>query len=164
LHPGGRGFESRWLHPTLQRGAFAHRGPGANFTGCALFPPMGGKTDRSRSDVWRLARRQHGVVARRQLRDLGFTSKAIEHRIARGRLHPVAQGVYAIGRPQLTQHGRWMAAVLSCGPQAVLSHDDAAALLEIRATTSDAIEVSVPPSSVDPESLPTAAPRFAPGT
>jgi hypothetical protein len=42
----------------------------------------------SRESVWDLAERQHGVVARSQLLDLGFTRNAIEHRIGTGRLHP----------------------------------------------------------------------------
>jgi very-short-patch-repair endonuclease len=88
-------------------------------------------------------RGQHGVVAREQLLRLGLTKKAIDHRIARGRLRAVATGVYAVGRPGLTEHGRWMAAVLSCGPGAGLSHTDAAGLLEIR-PTSGPIEVSAP--------------------
>jgi very-short-patch-repair endonuclease len=78
--------------------------------------------------VWRLAKEQHGPVSRRQLLDLGFSSRAIEHRLSRGKLHLVAHGVYAVGRPELTQHGRWMAAVLCCGAGAVLSHGSAAAL------------------------------------
>jgi very-short-patch-repair endonuclease len=76
-----------------------------------------------------LAKAQHFVVARRQLFDLGFTTKAIEHRIAIGRLHPVYRGVYAVGRRELTQEGGWMAAVLACGDGAVLSHRTAAALM-----------------------------------
>src|ERR1700752_2084124 len=46
----------------------------------------------------------------------------------RGRLHPIAAGVYAVGRPELSPHGRWMAAVLACGKDAVLSHRSAAGL------------------------------------
>src|SRR5437764_253709 len=75
--------------------------------------------------------------------DLDFTSKAVEHRIARGRLHPLWPGVYAVGRPLVSQHGRWMAAVLSCGPDAVLSHGSAAALWGIFPATAP-LEVSVP--------------------
>ena len=81
--------------------------------------------------LWALARKQHWVVARRQLLELGFSSDWIKHRIARGRLHPVRRGVYTVGRPHVTQYGRWMAAVLACGPGAVLSHMAAAALWEI---------------------------------
>jgi very-short-patch-repair endonuclease len=94
--------------------------------------------------VWELAERQHGVVARAQLLDLGFHPQAIKHRIAFGRLHPVRRGVYAVGRPQLTPQGRWMAAVLSCGPGAVLSDGSAAALWEIGGERPGLIEVSVP--------------------
>lgn len=108
---------------------------------------MGGAIlQRSRSQLWRVAQRQHGVVARRQLLALGFSPKAIEHRIAKGRLHPVLRGVYAVGRPALTSHGRWMASVLGCGPEAVLSHESAAALWMIRPSSSSRIDVSVPAS------------------
>jgi predicted transcriptional regulator of viral defense system len=80
------------------------------------------------SDLWRLARRQHGVVSRAQLLELGLGEAAIEHRLARGRLHRLWRGVYAVGRPETTRKGRWMAAVLSCGPMALLSHRSAAGL------------------------------------
>ena len=94
--------------------------------------------------AWELAERQHGVVARRQLLALGFTPEAIEHRIAKGRLHPLYRGVYAVGRPELTQHGRWMAAILAKGPAAVLSHRSAASLYGIALQKGNAIHVAVP--------------------
>jgi very-short-patch-repair endonuclease len=53
---------------------------------------------------------------------------SIKHRISKGRLHPLWRGVYAVGRPEVDQRGRWIAAVLSCGPSALLSHRSAAAL------------------------------------
>ena len=94
--------------------------------------------------VWALAARQHGVVSRPQLLELGLGPQAIKHRVAKGRLHRVAWGVYAVGRPQVTREGRWMAAVLACGDGAVLSHADAAALWRIRPDRLGPIEVSVP--------------------
>jgi very-short-patch-repair endonuclease len=94
--------------------------------------------------VWRLAREQHGVVTRAQLRELGFSEKAIRHRLAKGRLHRVWPDVYAVGRPELTQEGKWMAAVLTCGEGAVLSHASAAALWRIRDHRRGSIHVSVP--------------------
>ncbi len=99
---------------------------------------------RSRSPVWALAEEQHGVVARRQLLEIGLSSAAIRHRLERGRLHTVFRGVYAVGRPQLTQHGRWMAAVLSCGPNAALSDESGAELWEVRRLAGGPIHVSVP--------------------
>jgi len=68
------------------------------------------------------------VITRRQLLDLGFSAEAIKHRVQKGRLHPVVRGVYAVGRRHLNREGRSMAAVLACGPGAVLSHRSAAAL------------------------------------
>jgi very-short-patch-repair endonuclease len=89
-----------------------------------------------------LASPQHGVVARAQLIELGMTPRAIKHRIARGRLHPVIKAVYAVGRPELTREGRWMAAVLACGDGAALSHRSAMAHLSF-GEEGDEIEVSV---------------------
>src|SRR6478609_8968123 len=94
--------------------------------------------------VWGLAERQHGVVGRGQLVRLGLGRRAIQHRIDRGRLHPVMRGVYAVGRPELSLHGRWMAAVLACGSGAILSHGSAAALWGILPERGGSIEVSVP--------------------
>jgi very-short-patch-repair endonuclease len=74
----------------------------------------------------------------------GLSEQAIKHRLRKARLYRIWRGVYAVGRPELTMHGHWMAAVLACGPGAVLSHESAAALWEIRAPTGDEIEVSVP--------------------
>lgn len=92
--------------------------------------------------IARLATRQHGVVARAQLVELGLSARQIEHRIALGRLRPVHRGVYAVGHDALSQHGRWMAATLLRGPDAVLSHRAACALLGLRA--SSVVEVTSP--------------------
>src|SRR5919109_3706665 len=104
-----------------------------------MLPPAG-------TELLRVARLQHGVVTRPQLLELGYSPKAIEHRIAKRILHRVRRGIYAVGRPQLTIHGHWMAAVLSCGPEAALSHLSAAALWRIRPSSSNPIEVTVPRS------------------
>ena len=95
-------------------------------------------------EAWALAEKQHWVLTRRQLLDLRFSDPAIRHRIAKGRLHPIWPGVYAVGRPRLGRHGLWMAAVLACGPQAFLSDESAAMLLEIIPGTRSLLHVSVP--------------------
>jgi len=106
---------------------------------------MAGKTVLALANTaWELAARQHGVVARWQLLELGLSAKAIENRIAKGRLHPVHAGVYAVGRRQLSREGRWMAAALACGPSAALSHDSAGCLWRLRKLERGLIEVSIP--------------------
>ena len=98
----------------------------------------------SPGDAWSLAKHQHGVITRAQLLDLGWTREGIQHRIERARLHPVYRGIYAVGRPQLDQLGRWMAAVLSCGPEALLGFQSAAALWGMADQPPSEIEVVVP--------------------
>jgi hypothetical protein len=90
-----------------------------------------------------MVRRQHGVVTRVALLELGFGSRSIEHRVVSGRLHLISPGVYAVGRPELTPRGRWMAAVLACGDDAVLSHRSAAELWEIGYEDRKRIDVSI---------------------
>lgn len=102
-----------------------------------------GRKHKRSKQAWELAGRQHGVIARRQLLELGFNAREIEHRVARGRLHLVMRGVYAVGWPKLTPKRRWMAAVLACGEGALLSHRSAAALWEIGAERRGKIDVSV---------------------
>ena len=82
-----------------------------------------------------MAERQHGVVSRAQLLELGVGNDAIDRRLKLRRLCDVHRGVYTIGHRLLTQHGRWMAAVLAYGPGTVLSHRAAAALWGMRGGT-----------------------------
>jgi very-short-patch-repair endonuclease len=87
------------------------------------------------------------VIGHDQLTRLGFSEKAIRHRIAIGRLHRSRRGIYAVGRPEVNDKGHWMAAVLACGDGAVLSHSSAAALWRIGFESRSAIELSLPSSS-----------------
>ena len=73
-------------------------------------------TFRSTCGSRRLAERQHGVVALRQLQLLGLSKSAVSRRAGAGRLHRIHRGVYAVGYPKLIGYGHWMAAVLACGP------------------------------------------------
>jgi very-short-patch-repair endonuclease len=74
-----------------------------------------------------LASRQHGVVSRRQLVELGFGRQAILRRLQSRRLQRLHAGVYAVGHWALTPASRDLAAVLACGPSALLSHRAAGA-------------------------------------
>jgi predicted transcriptional regulator of viral defense system len=82
------------------------------------------------------------VVALSQIRALGLTASAVRERVAAGRLHRIHRGVYAVGHAALTREGHWLAAVLACGPGAVLSHQSAAALLDLRSTARRSIDVT----------------------
>ncbi|MBF6619395.1 MAG: type IV toxin-antitoxin system AbiEi family antitoxin domain-containing protein [Patulibacter sp.] len=62
-----------------------------------------------------LASRQHGIVSRSQLSAVGLTRGAIETRIRHGWLRRIHRGVYSVGHTDISQHGRWMAAVLASG-------------------------------------------------
>jgi very-short-patch-repair endonuclease len=79
----------------------------------------------------RIAGRQHGMVTHRQLAVVGIRGSAITRRVATGRLERVHRGVFAVGHAQRTPEARWIAAVMACGPGAVLSHLDAAALWKV---------------------------------
>lgn len=106
---------------------------------------MAPRIEQQRSaEAWRLARRQHAVVARNQLVALGFSPEAIRHRLRTGRLHEIHRGVYAVGRPDLDRLGRFMAATLVCGPDAQLSHRSGAALWRILPQDEGAVDVTVP--------------------
>src|SRR5829696_8977999 len=72
-----------------------------------------------------LADRQHRVVGRRQLIAVGLTESGIRARLERGRLHALHRGVYAVGHRLVGREGRWVAAVMSGGESAVLSHRSA---------------------------------------
>jgi very-short-patch-repair endonuclease len=92
-----------------------------------------------------LAEKQHAVFRLEQLEALGLSRGAVFKRASVGRLHRIRLGVYSlVPRPLLTREGHWMAAVLACGPGAVLSHRDAAALHGMRPTSRTRIEVTVP--------------------
>jgi very-short-patch-repair endonuclease len=94
--------------------------------------------------IVRLAERQHGAITRAQLVELGLSDFGIRRRVNDGRLHRVHQGVYAVGRPTLTTQGRFLAAVVSCGPDAALSHFAAAALTKLMPERGARIDVTVP--------------------
>ena len=74
-----------------------------------------------------MGERQWGVVSRAQLLDLGLSPPAIATWRRRRRLQVIYRGVYAVGHAALRVEGRRLAAVLACGPGAVLSHMSAAA-------------------------------------
>lgn len=75
---------------------------------------------------------------------LGYTNAAIGRAELAKRLHRVHRGVYAVGHPRLTRHGRCLAGVLACGQGALLSHESAAWLWGLRPQAPIRPEVTTP--------------------
>jgi hypothetical protein len=108
---------------------------------------MGHKSDTPDSRIGEIAKRQHGVVSLRQLEEVGVSRYAVAKRVNRGRLHRVHQGIYMVGHRAPSHRARFMAAVLACGPGAVLSHTSAAVLWELLRPLDGPVHVSVPTTS-----------------
>ena len=76
-----------------------------------------------------IASREHGVIDLDTMIDAGIPPSTIRAWARRGHLHRLHDRVYSVIPPALlTQEGRWLAAVKSCGPDAVLSHGSAGQL------------------------------------
>jgi very-short-patch-repair endonuclease len=73
-----------------------------------------------------------------------MSSDAVRRRVERGVLHRLHQGVYAVGHLAIDHQGRWMAAVLASGRDAVLSHGSAAAHWGLLRPLDGPVDVSVP--------------------
>jgi very-short-patch-repair endonuclease len=86
------------------------------------------------------------VIEHGQLLAHGITRHGIAHRIRKGKLHPKARGVYAVGTPNVTRFGERMVAVLACGDGAVLSHLSAAVHWGIWKREPGQIHVTVSPT------------------
>src|SRR5689334_24370937 len=105
---------------------------------------MGRKSAPADLLIARVARGQHGIVTARQLAEVGLMTSAVSKRVRSGRLHRLHQGVYAVGHEGLSREARWMAAVLACGPGAVLSHGAAAVHWELLRPLDGLIDITVP--------------------
>ncbi len=81
--------------------------------------------------LWELAARQHGVVARGQMLELGMRPGAIGRRARRGGLRRLHRGVYQVG-PVLAPSGRLLAATLACGRQGIVADWSAAVVWRVR--------------------------------
>jgi very-short-patch-repair endonuclease len=99
------------------------------------------------SRVAKLAADQHGVVARRQLVNLGVPASTIDRWARKGWLQPLHRGVYAVGHRRISREGIWLAAVLACPENSALSHGPAGQLQGILARRERfALHVTVPRS------------------
>jgi hypothetical protein len=72
-------------------------------------------------ELARIAGTAHGLVTRAQLLGTGVTEAEIRSRLRRGALLPEHPGVYRVGHAAPSVEARYLAAVLACGPGALLS-------------------------------------------
>lgn len=94
--------------------------------------------------IARICHQQHGLITLEQLEAQGLTVQAVHERLLSGRLHRIHQRVYSLTPGVLTQRARFMAAVLACGPGAVLSHRSAAYLWGLVDEWEGPIDVTAP--------------------
>jgi predicted transcriptional regulator of viral defense system len=95
-------------------------------------------------EIGRLAMSQNGVATLEQVEGLGLSRRAIQQRERIGRLHRIHQRVFALTPGLMTERGTFMAAVLACGPGAVLSHRSAAYLWGLIDEWEAPIDVTAP--------------------
>jgi very-short-patch-repair endonuclease len=76
--------------------------------------------------------------------ELGFTRSRVKHWVAAARLHRIHRGVYAVGHRAVAWKGRLAAAVVACGPEAVLSHRSAAAWWALLPSERARVDVTSP--------------------
>lgn len=83
------------------------------------------------------------MLSTAELRECGLTRGAITRRRARGYLHRLHTGVWAVGHARPSPEGILLAAVKACGPGAVLSHRAATGHWEFLDPVEGPIEVTV---------------------
>lgn len=93
--------------------------------------------------VAEIAAAQHGLITRRALIRCDVYPQAITRAIESGRLYRVHHGVYAVGRPPSNAYERVMAAVLACGPTALVSHRSALWLYDLTRLPTGPIDITI---------------------
>lgn len=91
-----------------------------------------------------IAARQHGRVTYEQLRTAGLSSSAIAKRAARGALHRERPRVYAYAHAARSREAELIAAVLTGGADAALSHQACEELWGLRRNPARRIDVTIP--------------------
>src|SRR5436305_2104854 len=100
-----------------------------------------------------LAVRQHGLLLRAQVLDVGLTDAMIDHRIRSGRWARVCPGLYRLAGVPVSWRQRALAACLVAGPGAVVSHRSAAVLWGVSGFRPGRVEITVPPGGSNRSTL-----------
>lgn len=91
----------------------------------------------------RMASQYEGVLTLAELAKCGLPRSTVAARTRRGWLTRVHDGVYAVGRIELTPTGQFIAAVKACGPVAALSHRSAVIYYGMQDWADRVIDVTV---------------------
>lgn len=94
--------------------------------------------------IGEIAGAQRGRVSRGQLIEGRIDRRAIDRRIRNGHLIIKHPGVYVVGHTAEVELGDETAALLACGPNALLSHHSAATVWGLRPGRARPIHVTVP--------------------
>lgn len=108
----------RWGSGSLQTSSGL--GGGRIPVASCLVRPVDAQHRTAEQELARLAGAAHGVVTRSQLLAAGLTSEQIASRLRRGVLLREHRGVYRVGHRAPSPEARYLAAVLACGPGAML--------------------------------------------
>ena len=90
------------------------------------------------------AGQKFGIVTIEDLLSAGLSEGGVRRRLRRGWLHRLYRGVYAVGNPNPSIEGRYLAAVLACGEDAALSHRSAAAHWRMLTYANGPVHVTIP--------------------
>jgi very-short-patch-repair endonuclease len=91
-----------------------------------------------------IARQQRGQASREQLLAAGVAASAIDRRLRAGRLERAHFNVYAMPHTGSIPLAAETAALLACGPGAVLSHHSAVTLWQLRPGEARPVHVTIP--------------------
>src|SRR5579859_1344434 len=98
-----------------------------------------------------IASRQRARGSRRQLLQAGVDRRALDRRLAGGRLELVHRGVYALPHTAELSLAAETAALLACGEDAVLSHHSAITLWGLRPGVARPIHLTIPRDTAGPK-------------
>lgn len=95
-------------------------------------------------DIASVAALQGGVIHRDQLRGLGLGGRAVDHRVARGKLHRTGRMTYGVGHRRNDLEAHLHTALLVAGDGAALSHRTSGAELGFMSVGSTPVSITVP--------------------
>ena len=94
-------------------------------------------------EIARVTGKQRTLATAEQLYACGISKRAIEYRVASGRLRVVFRGVYTVAPGELPPFALELAALLAVGDNSFVSHRSAAFVWGLRAPPPSQFEVSV---------------------